>query len=57
VVQGAVERGLSDAHPAYDDLVANCRNTRQVSAQASIILGIDLALRGGDWGMTYASLE
>ncbi|WP_298236597.1 nuclease-related domain-containing protein [uncultured Azohydromonas sp.] len=43
-VQEQVERRLAEAQPAFDDLFENCRNTRQVAVQASIVSGIDLAL-------------
>lgn len=43
-VQDAVGRRLASAYPVQDRLEDNCRNTRQVVAQASIISGIDLAM-------------
>jgi len=49
-VQDAVEKRLAEAQPAFDDLFENCRNTRQVAVQASIISGIDLALEGAPDG-------
>lgn len=49
-VQDLVERRLAEAQPAFDDLFENCRNTRQVAVQASIISGIDLALEGAPEG-------
>lgn len=49
-VQEQVERRLGEAQPAYDDLFENCRNTRQVAVQASIISGIDLAIEGAPEG-------
>lgn len=42
---------LKAAHPAYDDLFQNCRNTREVAIQASIISGIDLELNGAPKGL------
>ena len=50
-VQKAVEDRLSDSHPAYDDLWENCRNTKQVASQTSIISGIDHAIEGAADGM------
>lgn len=49
-IQGRVERRLAEAQPAFDDLFENCRNTRQVAVQASIISGIDLAIEGAPEG-------
>lgn len=49
-VQEMVERRLSEAQPAYDDLFENCRNTKQVAVQGSIISGIDLAIVGAPEG-------
>lgn len=49
-VQEHVERRLAEAQPAFDDLFENCRNTRQVAVQASIISGIDLAIEGAPEG-------
>jgi len=49
-VQDAIDKRLSEARPAFDDLFENCRNTRQVAVQASIISGIDLALDGAPDG-------
>lgn len=50
-VQKQVEERLSEAHPAYDDLWENCRNTRQVAAQTSIMSGIDHAIEGAADGI------
>lgn len=49
-IQDAVEKRLAEAQPAFDDLFENCRNTRQVAVQASIISGIDLAIDGAPDG-------
>lgn len=49
-VQTAVERRLAEAQPAFDDLYENCRNTRQVAVQGSIVSGIDFALDGAPDG-------
>lgn len=49
-IQERVESRLAEAMPAYDDLFENCRNTRQVASQASIVSGIDLALIGAPDG-------
>jgi KaiC/GvpD/RAD55 family RecA-like ATPase len=48
--QEAVEQRLADGAPAFDDLFENCRNTRQVAVQASIVSGIDLAVTGAPDG-------
>ncbi|MBB3472747.1 nuclease-related domain-containing DEAD/DEAH box helicase [Sphingomonas sp. BK345] len=57
--QDAVDRRLADCAPAFDDLFENCRNTRQVAVQASIVSGIDLAVAGAPDGpqcpVTYHS--
>jgi hypothetical protein len=50
-VQHSVEKRLAEAQPAFDDLFENCRNTRQVAVQASIISGIDLAIDGAPNGL------
>lgn len=50
-VQDQVEKRLREAQPAYDDLFENCRNTRQVAIQASILSGIDLAIEGAPSGL------
>ncbi len=49
-VQARVEERLAEGAPAFDDLYENCRNTRQVAVQASIISGIDLAVTGAPDG-------
>jgi hypothetical protein len=48
--QEMVDMRLSDGAPAFDDLFENCRNTRQVAVQASIVSGIDLAVSGAPDG-------
>ena len=50
-MQDRVEKRLAEAQPAFDDLFENCRNTRQVAVQASIISGIDLAIDGAPDGL------
>lgn len=50
-VQDLVERRMAEAQPAYDDLFENCRNTKQVAVQASIVSGIDLAIDGAADGL------
>jgi hypothetical protein len=50
-VQQQVEERLAESHPAYDDLWENCRNTRQVAAQTSIMSGIDHAIEGAADGL------
>ena len=49
-VQSSVEDRLAECAPAFDDLYENCRNTRQVAVQASIVSGIDLAVSGAPDG-------
>ncbi len=49
-VQQEAEKRLQPIYPAFDDLFENCRNTRQVATQASIVSGIDLALQGAPDG-------
>ena len=49
-VQEAVRERLSEGAPAFDDLYENCRNTRQVAVQSSIVSGIDLAVAGAPDG-------
>jgi hypothetical protein len=50
-VQKAVEDRLADIHPAYDDLWENCRNTKQIASQTSIMSGIDQAIEGAAEGL------
>ncbi|AGC45629.1 hypothetical protein MYSTI_04331 [Myxococcus stipitatus DSM 14675] len=49
-VQAQVEERLAGGAPAFDDLYENCRNTRQVAVQASIISGTDLPVTGAPDG-------
>ena len=49
-IQSTVEDRLEECAPAFDDLYENCRNTRQVAVQASIVSGIDLAVSGAPDG-------
>lgn len=49
-IQDAVGQRLAEGQPMFDDLFENCRNTRQVAVQASIISGIDLAIEGAPDG-------
>ena len=49
-IQSAVADRLADYAPAFDDLFENCRNTRQVAVQTSIISGIDLPVAGAPDG-------
>jgi hypothetical protein len=51
-VQDMVKLRLDRAHPAFEDLFENCRNTKEVALQASIISGIDLAIAGAPDGPT-----
>lgn len=48
--QELVNQRLAEGAPAFDDLFENCRNTRQVAIQASIVSGIDLAVAGAPDG-------
>ena len=48
--QAAVEYRLDGYAPAFDDLFENCRNTRQVAVQTSIVSGIDLPVAGAPDG-------
>lgn len=48
--QARVNERLAEGAPAFDDLFENCRNTRQVAIQASIVSGIDLAVAGAPDG-------
>ncbi|KFC76348.1 nuclease-related domain-containing DEAD/DEAH box helicase [Massilia sp. LC238] len=48
--QDLVEKRLAEAQPTHDNLFENCRNSRQVAVQASIVSGIDLAIEGAPDG-------
>lgn len=54
-VQEEVERRLEDCAPAFEDLFENCRNTREVALEASIISGIDLAIEGAPQGLAVGT--
>lgn len=47
----SAEQRLAELSIAYDDLFENCRNTRRVAIQASIMSGIDMAIDGGPEGL------
>ena len=49
-IQKNVADRLNEYMPAYDDLFENCRNTRQIAVQTSIISGIDLPFAGATNG-------
>lgn len=49
-IEEQVEHRLRESYPAFDDLTENCRNTRQIAVQASIISGLDVALTGAPDG-------
>ncbi|MDV4178402.1 NERD domain-containing protein/DEAD/DEAH box helicase [Rhizobium brockwellii] len=49
-VEAQVDGRLAEGAPAFDDLFENCRNTRQVAVQASIVSGVDLAVTGAPDG-------
>ena len=53
-IQSTVDDRLSDYAPTFDDLFENCRNTRQVAIQTSIISGIDLPVTGAPDGPAAA---
>jgi hypothetical protein len=48
--QQQVEDRLAEAAPTFDDLFENCRNTREVAVQTSIVSGIDVAVAGAPDG-------
>ena len=49
-VQSTVADRLETYAPAFEDLFENCRNTRQVAVQTSIVSGIDLPVVGAPDG-------
>ena len=49
-VQSIVAERLEACAPAFEDLFENCRNTRQVAVQTSIVSGIDLPVAGAPDG-------
>ena len=49
-VQSTVADRLEVCAPAFEDLFENCRNTRQVAVQTSIVSGIDLPVAGAPDG-------
>ena len=49
-IQEQFEKRLNEARPAFDDLYENCRNTRQVALQTSIVSCIDMAIEGAPNG-------
>ena len=49
-IQESVTDRLSDYLPTFDDLFTNCRNTRQIAVQTSIVSGIDLPVIGAPDG-------
>lgn len=49
--EAAQERLQSTAAFAWDDLYENCRNTRRVALQTSIMSGIDMAIEGAPDGV------
>jgi hypothetical protein len=50
-IEQQVELRLKDSNPAFDDLFENCRTTRQVAVQTSIVSGIDLPVAGAAEGL------
>ena len=48
--QAVVEGRLDGYAPAFDDLFENCRNTREIAVQTSIVSGIDLPVAGAPNG-------
>ena len=49
-VRSSASDRLSDYAPAFEDLFENCRNTRQVAVQTSIVSGVDLPVAGAPNG-------
>ena len=49
-VSDSVEKRISEAMPAYDDLYENCRNTRQIALEGSVVSGIEFAIEGAPSG-------
>ncbi len=49
-VQSNVADRLEACAPAFEDLFENCRNTRQVAVQTSIVSGVDLPVVGAPDG-------
>lgn len=49
-VHSAVTTRLSRCSPAFDDLFENCRNTRQIAVETSIVSGVDLPVAGAPNG-------
>lgn len=49
-IQSKVASRLEEYAPTFDDLFENCRNTRQVAVQTSIVSGIDLPIAGAPNG-------
>lgn len=56
-VEQLVEERLSTAYPVFESLEDNCRNTRQVAVQASIISGIDLAITNAPDGLECTNVD
>lgn len=56
-VEQLVEERLSTAYPVFEKLEDNCRNTRQVAVQASIISGIDLAINNAPDGLECTNVD
>lgn len=56
-VEQLVEERLSTAYPVFESLEDNCRNTRQVAVQASIISGIDLAINHAPDGLECTNVS
>ena len=50
-VEKQVQLRLKEAYPAFDDLFENCRTTKQVAVQTSIVSGIDLPVVGAAEGL------
>ncbi|NBB59997.1 DUF2075 domain-containing protein [Pseudomonas sp. ODNR1LW] len=51
-ISDSVEKRITEAKPAYDDLYENCRNTRQIALEGSVVSGIEFAIEGAPSGPT-----
>lgn len=50
-VQSAVDARMGESHPVFDDLWENCRNTKEVAIQTSIMSGMRNAMDGAAEGI------
>ncbi|NWC60412.1 nuclease-related domain-containing DEAD/DEAH box helicase [Pseudomonas veronii] len=49
-ISDSVEKRINEATPAYDDLYENCRNTRQIAVEGSVVSGVEFAIEGAPSG-------